>query len=80
MRYEKHGQRLKKLIVGCCLVIISGCTHTPDIIQVGECEHGIVTDKNLEAIKKILPEAQRTDVLISGGCYQDKFIKKGTIK
>lgn len=65
-----------KLIVSCSLVIISGCTHTPDIIQVGECEHGIVFRKNLDDVKKIFPEAQITDVLISGGCYQDKFIKK----
>ena len=77
MNYEKHGQKLKRLIVGLTLVIINGCTHVPDIIQVGECEHGIVTDKNLGDIKKIWNEAQRTDVLISGGCYQEHFIKKG---
>jgi hypothetical protein len=59
-------------------VIISGCAaKVPDIIQVGECEHGIVTEKNLEEVKKIWSESQRTDVLISGGCYQSQFIKKG---
>ena len=47
-----------------------------DIIQVGECEHGIVTEKNLNDVKKVWSEAQRTDILISGGCYQEYFIKK----
>lgn len=68
--------RLKKLIGSCLLVIISGCAHIPDIIQVGDCEHGIVTEKNLNDVKKIWKDAQRTDVLISGGCYQERFIKK----
>lgn len=58
-------------------MIISGCTNIPDIIHVGECEHGIVTEKNLNDVKKIWIEAQTTDVLISGGCYQERFIKKG---
>ena len=68
--------RFKNLIVSCSLVIISGCTHVQDIIQVGECEHGIVTEKNLNDVKKVWSEAQRTDILISGGCYQEYFIKK----
>lgn len=58
------------------LVTISGCSHVPDIIQVGECEHGIVIEKNVGEVRKIWPLAQRTDVLISGGCYQERFIKK----
>lgn len=58
-------------------MIINGCAPVvPDIIQIGECEHGIVTNKNIDDAKKIWIEAQRTDVLISGGCYQEKFIKK----
>ena len=57
-------------------MIISGCSHVPDIVQVGECEHGIVTEKNIGDVRKIWSEAQRTDVLISGGCYQERFIKK----
>lgn len=65
-----------KLIVILSLVIISGCNHIPDIIQIGECERGIVSNKNINDIQKIWKEAQLTDVLISGGCYQDKFIKK----
>jgi hypothetical protein len=78
MHYERHEQKLKRLIVGLVLVIISGCkAHIPDIIQVGECEHGIVTNKNLADVKKVWAEAQQTDVLISGGCYQEYFIKKG---
>lgn len=71
----------KTLIVGCSLVIISGCTKqqiaVPAIIMIGDCEHGIVSESNIESVKKIWPEAQRTDVLIAGGCYQDHFIKKG---
>ena len=71
----------KTLIVGCSLVIISGCTKpiivAPSIIMIGDCEHGIVSISNLESVKKIFPEAQRTDVLIAGGCYQDHFIRKG---
>lgn len=57
-------------------MIISGCTHVPDIIHVGDCEHGIVSDINFRDVQKIFPESQKTDVLISGGCYQDYFIKK----
>lgn len=69
--------RLKIWIIGCSLVIISGCAaNVPDIIQVGECEHGIVSEKNLEEVQKIWSESQYTDVLISGGCYQDRFIRK----
>jgi len=48
----------------------------PDIISVGECERGVVTDINLEYVQGVWPQAQQTDVLISGGCYQDRFIKK----
>lgn len=59
------------------MAIISGCApKIPDIIQVGECEHGIVTNNNLSDVQKIWKEAQRTDVLISGGCYQSRFIKR----
>lgn len=68
---------MKKLIriVSLCL-ISSGCSNVPDIITVGECERGIVVKSNVDDIKKIWPEAEITDVLISGGCYQDRFIKK----
>ena len=76
MYYERQEQRLKRLIVSSVLAIISGCSQIPDIIQLGDCEHGIVTEKNLNDAKKIWPESQRTDVLISGGCYQSRFIKK----
>ena len=72
--------RFKKLIVSCSLVIISGCakqTPVPDIIMIGDCEHGIVSEANIDSVKKIFSEAQRTDVLIAGGCYQDHFIKQG---
>jgi len=72
--------KFKTLIVGCSLVIISGCAKqivTPAIIMIGDCEHGIVSESNIENVKKIWPEAQRTDVLIAGGCYQDHFIRKG---
>jgi len=62
------------------LVVNSGCSwfkeEVPDIISVGECERGIVTDVNLEYVQEVWPQAQQTDVLISGGCYQDKLIKK----
>jgi hypothetical protein len=58
------------------MVIISGCTHVPDIIHVGDCEHGIVSKGNINDVKKIWPEVELTDVVISGGCYQDHFIKK----
>lgn len=69
----------KKLIVVCGLMIISGCAKkvvVPDIIMIGDCEHGIVSAANIGVVQKIFPEAQRTDVLIAGGCYQEKFIKK----
>lgn len=73
---------MKKLIVILNLIIISGCaTQVPDIISVGECEHGIVSEKNINDVRRIWSEARRADVLISGGCYQEKFIKKiGGIK
>lgn len=61
-------------------MIISGCatkTVVPAIISVGDCERGIVTEMNLEYIQGVWPSAQITDVLISGGCYQERFIRKG---
>jgi hypothetical protein len=63
-------------------VIISGCglfkkeVVVPDIISVGECERGVVTDINLKYVQDLWPQADITDVLISGACYQDRFIKK----
>ena len=64
------------MIVSLCL-ISSGCIkYVPDIISVGECERGIVMRSNLIEVQKIWPEAQITDVLISGGCYQERFIRK----
>lgn len=58
----------------------SGCAWfkepVPDIISVGDCERGIVTAINKEYVQGVWPQADITDVLISGGCYQDKFIKK----
>jgi hypothetical protein len=58
-------------------LVISGCaSNIPDIISVGECERGIVTEHNIVDVQKIWMQAQVTDVLISGGCYQDKLIKK----
>lgn len=48
----------------------------PDILSVGECERGVVTDLNKEYVQGVWPQAQETDVLISGGCYQEKLIKK----
>jgi len=69
---------LKRLIgiVSLCLMT-SGCAkQIPDIITVGECERGIVMRSNENEVKKVWPEAEITDVLISGGCYQDRFIKK----
>lgn len=70
--------RLKKLIGSCLLLGLSSCGHTPpSIIQVGECEHGIVHKLNVNDVRKVWPEAQITDVLISGACYQNHFIKKG---
>ena len=72
----------KRLIGSCGLVIISGmvvgCHKTippPDIIMIGDCEHGVVSMTNVAAVQKIFPEAQHTDVLIAGGCYQSHFIK-----
>lgn len=67
------------LIVVLLLVIISGCHSKPPIIilSIGDCEHGIVTESNVEEVNKIWKNAERTDVLISGGCYQEHFIKKG---
>lgn len=70
---------MKILIVGLSLGIISGCVSkevVPIIISVGECERGIVTEINLEYVQGVWPQAQPTDVLISGGCYQNRFIKK----
>jgi len=74
--------KLKRWIGSCALVIISlvmlGCHKqipSPDIIMIGDCEHGIVAPVNYEAVKAIFPEAQPTDVLIAGGCYQSHFIK-----
>lgn len=61
-------------------MISSGCSwfkeEVPDIISVGECERGVVTETNLEYVQEVWPQADVTDVLISGGCYQDKLIKK----
>lgn len=58
-------------------MIINGCAPVvPDIVHVGECERGIVTSNNLSDVRKIWSEAQYTDVLVSGGCYQTRFIKK----
>ena len=71
------------MILSLCLISLSGCglfigcaTPAPDIINVGECEHGVVTGINLEYVQGVWPQAQVTDVLISGGCYQDRFIKR----
>lgn len=65
-----------RLIFVLALSLISnGCTRTV-IVSVGECERGIVTKQNVQHIKEVWPEADITDVLISGGCYQDKHIKK----
>lgn len=69
--------KLKKLIGIVSLCILSGCaTQVPDIISVGDCERGIVVETNIIEVKKIWNKAELTDVLISGGCYQDRFIKK----
>lgn len=57
-------------------LISSGCAVIPDIISVGECERGIVTKNNVSDVKKIWENADITDVLISGACYQDKFIRR----
>lgn len=80
---------LKKLGVVWLFVImsssISGCNlfRTPppqDIVMIGDCEHGIVTTTNFDDIKKIFPEAQRTDILIAGGCYQQYIIKQKVVQ
>ena len=71
--------RLRILIVGLSLEIISGCVSQvspPAIISVGECERGVVTEINISYVQKLWSQAQITDVLISGGCYQEKLIKK----
>lgn len=61
-------------------MIISGCAgpQIPDILHIGECERGIVTETNLQYVQELWPQAQVTDVLISGGCYQNEFIKERT--
>ena len=57
-------------------LVINGCHKTvPNIIQTGDCERGIVTIHNIKNIQEIWPNAEVTDILISGGCYQEKFIK-----
>lgn len=48
----------------------------PDIISIGECERGVVTDVNLQYVQDLWPQAQVADVLITGGCYQEHMIKK----
>lgn len=75
MRYGEYEQRLMRLIVGLNLLLLSGCSSI-SIVSVGECEHGIVTQDNLTNIQRVWPEASIADVLISSGCYQDKFILK----
>ena len=58
-------------------LVINGCHKTvPNIIQTGDCERGIVTSKNIDDTRKIWKDAEVTDVLIGGGCYQEKFIQK----
>lgn len=58
-------------------MIISGCAaDVPNIIHIGECERGIVTRENIEIVKSVWPDTEITDVLVSGGCYQDRLIKK----
>lgn len=59
-------------MIGCHKQIIP-----PAIIMIGDCEHGIVSQSNIQDVVKIFPEAKHTDVLIAGGCYQDHFIKQG---
>jgi hypothetical protein len=65
------------------ILSVSGCSlfnkkQDQDIVilSIGDCEHGIVTKTNLEYVQGVWPLAQEADVLISGGCYQDYFIKK----
>lgn len=56
---------------------LSGCAKpVVDIISVGECERGIVSEKNIQEVQKIWKKVEKTDVVISGGCYQKYFIKK----
>lgn len=62
--------------IGCLLIIISGCNSAPIILHTGDCEHGVVYSGNIKEVQKIWEDAKITDVLISGGCYQDKFVKK----
>lgn len=58
-------------------ITLSSChNRVPDIIHVGDCEHGIVTQGNIEEIRKTFKEVKPLDVLISGGCYQEHFIQK----
>lgn len=82
MRYEEYEHKSKKWIGiwSLCVLSFSGCSlfkeKIPDIISVGECERGIVTEINREYVQGVWPQADVTDVLISGGCYQDKVIKK----
>lgn len=68
---------LKKLVVVYLLVIMSSCAKpiVQDIVMVGDCEHGLISEANLASVQKIFPLAQRTDVLIAGGCYQAHIIK-----
>ena len=72
--------KLKRSIVSLGLVIfsLSGChkEKIPDIVSVGDCEHGIVSESNLAKVQEVFVEAARADVLISAGCYQANFIKK----
>lgn len=59
------------------MILSSGCAEAvPEILSIGECERGVVTDINLEYVQGVWPQAQQTDVLISGGCYQERLIKK----
>lgn len=68
---------MKRLIVILSLCLVSGCAaQVPDIISVGECERGVVVETNIGEVQKIWNRAELTDMLISGGCYQDRFIKK----
>ena len=61
-------------------MISSGCSwfkdSVPDIISIGECERGVVTNVNLEYVRGVWPQAQVPDVLISAGCYQEQLINK----
>ena len=59
-------------------VVFAAChkEKVPDIVSVGDCEHGIVSESNLAKVQEVFVEAARADVLISAGCYQTNFIKK----